>query len=312
MTTRNKSKSYSRGYIISAKRSPVAPRGGGLAHLNLHQLASPVIQALLSSVGVKPQQVEQLVVGNALGAGGNPARLIALASGLNESVAGVSVDTQCCSGLDAVLIANDMIVSGRASIVIAGGVESYSQRPMRFQKTPGTDTLQAYEQPAFTPWPERDPDMSVAADALAQKLGLSFDRLNQYAIQSHDKGLDAIDSLSTEMVPMAKLAKDDFTRVLTNKLCERAARLHGSISIANSAVAADGAAFCLVVSESVANAYNGPKLCIQSGITLGPVGASGAVLMTRLFTEMSTISGLGIAAIAAAGGIGTAILAQSA
>lgn len=372
----------SRSYIIGAMRSPIAPRGGALAHLNLHQLASPVISALLAATDVKPRQVEQLVVGNALGAGGNPARLLALASGLDETVAGLSVDTQCCSGLDAILIANDMVVSGRASIVIAGGAESYSQRPMRFKNAPGTDTLQAYDQPAFTPWPERDPDMSVAADALAQQLAISFDQQNQYAIQSHKKGLNAIDRMSAEIVPMANINKDDFTRALQLKLCERAARLHGSISVANTAVAADGSAFCLVVSEAVAAKFNSPKLCIRSGITLGsdpvlpglapvsaiefvlkdanvdveqlvraeimeayaaqaiacieqaginktvcnlgggalarghPVGASGAILMTRLFTEMNSssglgIAGLGIAAIAAAGGLGTAILTQS-
>ncbi len=364
-------------YIIGAKRSPIAPRGGALSSLNLHQLASPVIGALLSSAKIEPQQVDELIVGNALGAGGNPARLLALASGLDESVAGLSIDRQCCSGLDAILIANDMIVSGRASIVIAGGAESYSQRPHRFYKTPGSDTLHAYDQPAFTPWPERDPDMTVAASTLATKLGISFEQQNNYAIQSHKKGLGAVERMSAEIVPMAQIDKDDFTRKLNTKLCERATRLHGSISVANTAVAADGAAFCLVVSEAIAAKSFGHKLCIRSGVTMGadpmlpgqapiaamdfvlqqenidaaqlaraeimeayavqaiacteqanidsaianvgggalarghPIGASGAVLMSRLFNEMVNIHGWGIAAIAAAGGLGTAVLVHN-
>ena len=364
-------------YIIGAKRSPIAPRGGALSTLNLRQLASPVIRALLISCGVDSQQVDELIVGNALGAGGNPARLLALASGLDETVAGLSIDRQCCSGLDAILVANDMIVSGRASIVVAGGVESYSQRPHRFNKIPGTDTLQAYDQPAFTPWPERDPDMTAAAHALAKKLDISFERQNQYAIRSHEKALNAVERLSGEIVPMAQIDKDDFTRKLNTKLCERASRLHGGITVANTAVAADGAAFCLIVSESVANSINGYKLCIRSGTTMGadpmfpghapvsaidfvlqdanisaeqlvrteimeayaaqaiacieqttidetksnvgggalarghPIGASGAVLMSRLFTEMNGKHGWGIATIAAAGGLGTAVLVHS-
>jgi len=363
-------------YIVCAKRSPIAPRGGALSHLDLDQLASPVISGLLTSTGVAPRQVDELVVGNALGAGGNPARLLALASGLDETVAGLSIDRQCCSGLDAVLIANDMIVSGRASVVIAGGVESYSQRPQRFKKIPGTDKLQAYDQPAFTPWPERNPDMTAAAYSVAEQLDITFEQQNQYAIQSHAKGVNAIDRMSTEIIPMADTNKDSFARKLNNKTCERAARLHGSVSVANTAVAADGAAFCLIVSEAVAGKFSSHKLCIRSGITLGadpmfpglapvsamnsvlkdanidaaqlvraeimeayaaqaiacieqtginqaianvgggalarghPIGASGAVLMTRLFTEMEKVHGSGIVSIAAAGGLGTAILVQ--
>jgi len=364
-------------YIVCTKRSPIAPRDGALSNLNLQQLASPVIHALLRSSGVDSQQVEELVVGNALGAGGNPARLLALASGLDETVAGLSIDSQCCSGLDAILIANDMIVSGRASIVIAGGVESYSQRPQRFRKIPGTDKLQSYDQPAFTPWPERDPDLTVAADSLAAKLNITFEQQNRYAIQSHEKAMNAIDQMSAEIVPMADIDKDAFTRKLNMKICERATRLHGSVSVANTAVAADGAAFCLIVSESVATGFNHHKLGIRSGITLGanpmfpglapvsameyvlkdanidatqlvraeimeayaaqaiacmeqsgvnnaianvgggalarghPIGASGAILITRLFSEMEKVRGWGIASIAAAGGLGTAVLVQS-
>jgi len=184
--------------------------------------------------------------------------------------------------------------------------------------------------------------------------------------------------MSAEIVPMAQIDKDDFTRTLNMRLCDRATRLHGSISVANTAVAADGAAFCLVVSEAVASRINSHKLCIRSGITLGadpmlpgyapvsamdfvlkdaninatqlmraeimeayaaqaiacieqsqinmaicnagggalarghPIGASGAVLMSRLFNEMDNNHGWGIAAIAAAGGLGTAVLVCSA
>ncbi len=365
-------------YIIAAKRSPVAPRGGALSHLNLHQLATPLIQSLINTTGIQTHQVNELIVGNALGAGGNPARVIALASGLGENVAGLSIDRQCCSGLDAMLVANDMILSGRASVVIAGGVESYSQRPQRFRVIPHSSELEAYDQPPFTPWPDRDPDMSVAADTLASQLGISFDQQNQWAIESHEKALQAASSMSSEIVDMKNISRDSFTRKLSLKLCQRAARIHGNVTVANTAVAADGAAFCMLVSENVAAQIHGPKLCIRSGITLGadpmlpglaplaaiksvlasesinseqlqraevmeayaaqaiacieqagidsticnvgggalarghPIGASGAVLMTRLFSELQLSGGLGLAAIAAAGGLGTAILVEAA
>lgn len=375
-------------YIIAAKRSPVTPLNGALSGLSLHEIANPVVQGLLAASGIETSQVNELIVGNALGAGGNPARVIALASGLSEHVAGLTIDRQCCSGLDSLILANDMILSGRASIVVAGGAESYSSRPRRFRKvsTDKSSTTHAatldsdweeYDQPAFTPWPDRDPEMSVAASAMADKHGISFEQQNLWTIHSHKKALDAKQRLSNEIIPVNSVGHDTFTRELQMSTCERVKRIHGSISAANTSVAADGAAFCLVVNEKMAASFTGPKLRIRAGTTLGadprlpalapvpainalmsqarinsddlmrvemmeafaaqalaciqqagfdksvcnvgggslarghPIAASGTVLMTRLFSELADCGGLGLAAIAAAGGLGTALLVES-
>lgn len=364
-------------YLIAAKRTPVVPRGGALSHLKLHELAAPVIQSLFDRSGIKPAKVDELIAGNALGAGGNPARIIALASGLNESVAGLSIDRQCCSGLDAIMLGKDMINAGRASVVIAGGVESYSQRPLRYSVTNNSTEPQPYDQPPFTPWPERDPDMAAAADALAVESGISFDEQNQWAIHSHEKARAAMQSMQTEMVPLAGVHSDSFTRTLSARVCQRANRIHGSISVANAAVAADAAAFCLLVSKSVADAIGVPAVLVAAGTCIGanpelpglapvaaiesalklegiktaeldcveimeayaaqaiaciqqtgidpsicnrgggalarghPIGASGAVLLTRLFTELCHRPGTGMAAIAAAGGLGSALILKN-
>ena len=364
-------------YLIAAKRTVVAPRGGALSHFNLHELSAPVITELLASASIDPTTVDEVIVGNALGAGGNPARVVSLAAGLRERIAGLSIDRQCCSGLDAILLAKDMITSGRASVVIAGGVESYSQRPQRLRISKGSGEPQAYDQPPFTPWPDRDPDMGQAADKLADELCIAFKTQNDWAINSHAKALDAKDRLREEIVVVGGVDRDTFTRKLSERLCNRATRLHGNITSANTAVAADAAAYCLVVSQSVADRFNGPKLRVASGATIGanpelpglapvdaiqlvlksegigsgdlvkaeimeayaaqaiacvqqtgistdicnagggalarghPIGASGAILLTRLYNEMSTVNGYGIAAIAAAGGLGTALLLES-
>ena len=76
-------------YIIAACRSPVAPRGGALSTLSLHDLARPILQAALSYAGITPDMVDEVIVSNALGAGGNPARSVALAAGLPERIAGL-------------------------------------------------------------------------------------------------------------------------------------------------------------------------------------------------------------------------------
>lgn len=116
--------------IIAALRTAVVPRGGAFNELLPHQLAELVIRALLSQTGIAAAEVSQLVMANSLGAGGNPARVAALAAGLDH-VSGLSIDTQCAGGLDAVALAAALVDAGTAEIVIAGGAESYSRRPLR-------------------------------------------------------------------------------------------------------------------------------------------------------------------------------------
>ncbi len=68
--------------IVAALRTAVAPRGGALSALSIHELAAPVVKTCLAQSGIDGAQVDEIIVGNALGAGGNPARVIALAAGL--------------------------------------------------------------------------------------------------------------------------------------------------------------------------------------------------------------------------------------
>ena len=240
-------------YIVAAKRTAVVPKGGAFSDLSLHELAAPVIQAIIERAGLSASQIDEVIVGNALGAGGNPARVVALASGLPEQVAGLSIDRQCCSGLDALITANALIKSGQAQVVIAGGVESYSQRPLRSKRIANSNEYQPYTSPPFTPWPDRDPEMAQAADKLATQMDISRQLQDDWAINSHAKAIQAKGYLQNEIVPINEVAADQFTRNLKSNTCRRAKVISGSISSANTAVEADAAAFCLMVSESVHN-----------------------------------------------------------
>ena len=366
----------SHSYILAARRSAVAPRHGAFAHLQPHDLAKPVIKTLLADAALDPEQVGEIVLSNALGEGGNPARLTALSSGLPERVAGLSIDRQCCGGLDALLIADALVRSGHHDVVIAGGVESYSRRPLRYHTFADGSEPKAYDQAPFTPWPERDPDMAAAADQLAKALSLSQGEQDAWAIDSHRKALAAKDWNTCEIVPIAQLEHDPFARPLSERLCHRATKVHGSITNANMCIAADAAAFVLVVSEKIANQAKKPVPTILSGVTLGgdptmpglgpvaaiqeclaqtdiqirdlsiaelmeafavqaiacqrgagipaeivnpyggslarghPIGASGAILAVRLFHHLNRLGGVGLAAIAAAGGLGTSLLVK--
>ncbi|MCU0903453.1 MAG: thiolase family protein [Tabrizicola sp.] len=351
--------------LIAARRTAVVPRGGAFARLSLEDLAAPVLRACLADAGIDPALVDEVILSNALGAGGNPARRVALAAGLPDTVAGLSTDRQCAGGLDAILLAKALVDSGAAEIVLAGGVESYSRRPLRLATDPDGGPPVPYDQAPFTPWPDRDPDMVHAADALARRLNIRRDRQEAWAAHSHAKALAA--DLSAEIVRLDDVTRDAFARHLTPRLFARAPVLAGSITAATAAVAADAAAVCLVVSDRLAQ---GRGLALLAGATLGgnaqepglapvaairriwageplmqaeimeayavqalavidaagldpacvnpgggglarghPIGASGAILAVRLFHGLRR--GRGLAAIAAAGGIGTALLVEA-
>jgi acetyl-CoA C-acetyltransferase len=257
-------------HVIAARRTAVMPRGGAFAGLSLQALVAPVILACLADAGLEPGQVDELILSNALGAGGNPARLVALAAGLPEGVAGLTLDRQCAGGLDALWLARALVVSGQAEVVLAGGVESYSRRPLRLRSDPGGGAPVPYDQPPFTPWPDRDPPMQAAAAALARRLGISRAEQDAWAVASHARARLAQSRLAAEIVPLpgVESGRDGFTRALSPALAARAPVLEGTITAANAAVAADGAAFCLVVSDRIARRA-ARALRLVAGATLG-------------------------------------------
>lgn len=352
--------------ILSARRTAVVPRGGAFARLSLEQMAVPVVRACLVDAGLTA--VDEVICANAIGPGGNPARRIALAAGLPLQVAGLTIDRQCAGGLDAILLARALVDSGQARLVLAGGAESYSRRPLRLTTDPDGAPPQPYDQAPFTPWPDRDPGMAEAAAALAQAEGLSQTDMDAYAVASHAR---AMRKTWPEIVPVAGQGSDAFARHLTPALAARAKPICGPITAANAAVAADAAAFCIVAADDL---WRSGALRILSGATLGgqptqpglapvaaigaafaaaglapddlrqaevmeayaaqamacitraglpaaivnpgggalsrghPIGASGAILAVRLFHDLRR--GDGLAAIASAGGVGSALVVR--
>lgn len=171
-------------------RTAVVPRHGAFRYHQPHTLAAPLVQHLLAQAGLPARAVDALFLGNALGAGGNPARLTALAAGLPERCMALTVDTQCCAGLDAINLGAAQILAGQADVVIAGGSEAWSRSPIRHHRPlhPG-ETPHAYERPAFTPWPDRDPDLLQAAADHAARHGWTRAQQEAWAQRSHGQAL---------------------------------------------------------------------------------------------------------------------------
>ncbi len=241
--------------IIAAKRSAIVPRGGAFAGLEIEQIAAPVIAALLEGF---PHKVDEVICANALGAGGNVARIIALVAGLPH-VAGLTIDRQCTGGLDAILLGRALVDSGAARVVIAGGAESYSRAPQRLR-----DGVE-YTQARFAPQGWDDPDMAQAADLIAREAGVSRAAQDAYAVESHAK----YRVCAGEVVSIAGQARDPAAGRVTAALAARAVPIAGSITAANTALAADGAAFVLVAADEVAAQMGCGGVRILRGANVG-------------------------------------------
>lgn len=250
--------------IAGWARSAVAPLGGAFGRLQAYEIGAPVLQALLQRSGLPAEAVDAVVLGNALGAGGNPARLLALAAGLPQRCAALSVDTQCCAGLDAVSLGVGLLASGQASIVIAGGAEAWSRAPIRMYRPEHPDAVpQPYERPRFVPEPREDPDLLDSAAAYAAREGFSRAQQDAYALHSHARAVAHRAVLAREIVPVAGLAQDAYPRVLD---AARAARMRpvvsaagpagdGSISALGISAKADGAALVLLATEAACRRF---------------------------------------------------------
>lgn len=256
----------SNSLIAAWARSAVVPRGGAFNALHQHQIAAPVVQTLLKRAGLAPEHVQAIVVGNALGAGGNPARMLALHAGLPKACAAYTVDTQCCAGLDAVSMGLGLIASGQAEVVIAGGVEAWSRSPIRMHRPLRADEdAQTYERPAFAPTHEQDPDMLLSAARYAAQHGYTRAQQEAYARQSHEKAVAHQAQIACEIVPVADVMHDVYPRVIDAARAQRMPVVQRSdaltlsdadmfaLSTLTISTQADGAAFVLLLSPSAAS-----------------------------------------------------------
>ncbi len=189
--------------IIAARRTPVCRTNGALRSLRAHELLAPVLRELLAGTGVEPGRVTDVVIGNAVGGGGNVARLALLEAGLPVSVPGITVDRQCGSGLDAVVLASRLVAAGGNPMYLAGGVESTSTAPLRANRNDDGGP-EFYARAQFVPAGFGDPDMGVAAENVAREFGVSRERQDAFALRSHRLALAARDAgvFDGELVPL--------------------------------------------------------------------------------------------------------------
>lgn len=252
--------------IVAWARSAVVPRHGAFKTLHTHELGAPIIHALLARAGMSGNVVDAVVMGNALGAGGNPARMLALHANLHPSCAAYTIDTQCCAGLDAVAMGAALIASGQAHVVIAGGAEAWSRSPIRMHRPQSAnEPAVAFERPRFAPTPEQDPDMMLSAARYAAHAGYTRAQQDAYAAQSHARAVAHQATIRHEITPILNVTHDmhprpiDVARAARMPVVGRTDAPQADDTCALSALTvsaqADGAAFVLLASPQACEQY---------------------------------------------------------
>ena len=251
----------SEAYIVEAVRTPVGRRNGGLAATHPADLAAHPLQALVERAGVDPGAIDDVVLGclDNIGAqAGDIARTAALAAGFPESVPGVTIDRQCGSAQQAVSFAAMGVASGYQDLVVAGGVQKMSQFPILSAFGAGEPFGSTDPWSGSEGWAQRYGDQEISqfrgAEMMAEHSKLTRDDCEEWAYQSHQRALAALDAghFEREIAPYAGISTDEGPRRDTSR--EKMAELKtlvpgGVLTAAVASQISDGAAALLIASE---------------------------------------------------------------
>jgi 3-oxoadipyl-CoA thiolase len=260
-----------RAVILSAVRTPIGRYGGALSHVRPDDLAAQAISAAVERAGVEPASIDDVYFGAANQAGEdnrNVARMAVLLAGLPDSVAGVTLNRLCASGLSAVVSACHAVIVGDAEVAVAGGVESMSRAPLVMAKPESAfprGNLVVYDSTLGWRFPnprleELFPleSMGETGENVAERWGVSREEQDAFALRSQERwaSAHAAGRFADEIVPVGDVGVDEHPRpdstakALTG--LRPAFRVDGTVTAGNASGINDGAAALVVASEAVA------------------------------------------------------------
>jgi acetyl-CoA C-acetyltransferase len=291
-------------YILSAVRTPIGKFGGSLASMTAADIGVVAAKAAIERAGVRPDQVEETIFGNARQAGGgpNPARQISIRSGVPQEVPAYTVNKACASGLKSIALGYQEIATGSLDCVLAGGTESMSRLPYyldgaRWGYRLGNQELVdgMYRDGFFCPLAKML--MGETAEVLAEQYKIRREEQDEFALCSQTRASTAIDAkrFDDELAPVTlegKKGPQAFSRdehILIGATMDKMARLSpvfsktGTITAGNSSGITDGAAAVVLASEDFAKKNNLKPLARVLAVTsvgvdprimgIGPVSA---------------------------------------
>jgi acetyl-CoA C-acetyltransferase len=278
--------------IVSAARTAVGTFGGALRDIPAVELGKIAVEEALKRAKIKPEQVEEVILGNVLtaGQGQNPARQVLIRSGIPKEIPATTINKVCASGLKSVMMAAQAIKAGDADIIVAGGIESMSQAPFL---VPGARW--GYRMNDATLVDEMIQDglldifnryhMGITAENVAEKFGVSRQDQDALALKSQQNAGQAIQSgrFKEEIVPVIIPQKkgnpvvfdtDEHPRPSTTKealaALRPAFRKDGTVTAGNASGINDGGAALVVMAAEKAKALGlEPMARIKSYATAG-------------------------------------------
>jgi 3-oxoadipyl-CoA thiolase len=290
-------------FLIGGARTPVGRYGGALSSIRPDDLAALTVRAAVERAGINPAVVDEVILGNANGAGEenrNVARMAWLLAGFPDTVPGITVNRLCASGLSAIIMASHMVKAGAADIVVAGGVESMSRAPWVLEKPdkafakPGavvdTSIGWRFPNPAFLSG-EHSRDgkatfsMPETAEEVARTYNISREDCDEFAVRSHERALAAIDAgrFDGEIVPVTVKGRKGAETVVDTDEGPRAGttldvlaglrpvvRGGSVVTAGNASTLNDGASAIIVASEAAVQKYGlVPRARILDGASAG-------------------------------------------
>ncbi len=263
-------------YIVGAVRTPVGKRKGGLSGIHSVDLGAHVLEEIVARTGVDAEAVDDVIMGCVSQVGPQTmdiARNAWLSAGLPESVPGVTIDRQCGSSQQAVHFAAQAVLSGTQDLVVAAGVENMSMVPM------GSSVGQGMPLPFGDRWQERYGDQEISqfrgAQLICEKWGLKRAQLEDFALESHRRAIEAIDDgrFEREIAPIAGVTADEGPRRDTSR-----EKLEGlqplregwELTAATASQISDGAGALLIASEDAVRRHGlQPRARIVSLVVVG-------------------------------------------
>ncbi len=306
----------SEAVIVAGVRTPVGKAGkGSFTHVRSDTLAAITVRETLKRAqGVKPEDIEDLILGCAMPEaeqGMNVARMVGLMSGLPDKTAAMTINRYCSSGLQSIALASDRVNLGDAEAILAGGLESMSMIPMGGHKIAPNPELVGKR-------PESYMTMGLTAERVAAKFGITREQQDAFSLRSHQKAVAAIQSgkFKDEIVTVAwtetqldrhkkeksierSLAMDEGPRADTTLEAlaglKAAFKNNGTVTAGNSSQVSDGAAMTLVVSRKFAESRGLKPIarlvkyavvgCAPEIMGIGPAEAIPAVLKKAGLTK---------------------------
>ncbi|MDI9880181.1 acetyl-CoA C-acyltransferase [Flectobacillus longus] len=259
-------------YIVSAVRTPIGSFGGALSSLSATDLGSIAIKGAIERAGIKPELVEEVLMGNVISAnlGQAPARIAALKAGLPHETRCTTINKVCASGAKAIIFAAQSIMLGMADVIVAGGMESMSNAPYyvpraRFGYKYGSSTLvDGLEKDGLSDAYD-DCAMGIFADKTARKYGITREDQDDFAIESYRRSAEATQKgyFADEIVPIEVQTRkgvvtisedEEYKNVNFEKIpnLKPAFEKKGTVTAANASTLNDGAAALVLMSKKKA------------------------------------------------------------